>query len=170
MDDILQVESARIGRFRRSVERKKRPEEKKVVRRENVYDAISPRDGCRHAGRRRGSRIPFGISRCIIFPFSDHNAMNTPLLWNTSTGRQLRSFSGHTDSITDLAFSPDGRLLFSASRDVTIMIWDAESGGKLAALIGHTQAAENLAVSPDGSILASTSYKNGVFLWGLPGG
>jgi WD40 repeat protein len=36
----------------------------------------------------------------------------------------VRSFRGHTGYVHDMAFSPDGRLLVSASHDRTAKVWD----------------------------------------------
>jgi serine/threonine-protein kinase len=49
----------------------------------------------------------------------------------------------HRDVMTQLgslAFSPDGKLLASASSDVTIKVWDVASGRERRSLTGHTRA------------------------------
>jgi U3 small nucleolar RNA-associated protein 21 len=43
---------------------------------------------------------------------------------DVSTRRQVRSFSGHSNRISDMCFSPDGRWLVSASLDRSIRVWD----------------------------------------------
>ena len=48
--------------------------------------------------------------------------------------RELIVLSGHTDSITSLAFTPDGKRLASASRDKTARFWDVASGEEVASL------------------------------------
>ena len=42
--------------------------------------------------------------------------------------RLVRNFTGHSDWLFGLAFSPDGRLLATASRDQTARFWDAAGG------------------------------------------
>jgi hypothetical protein len=44
-----------------------------------------------------------------------------------STGALLCAFSGHTDSVRSVAFSPDGTLLVSGSEDGTIKLWDVST-------------------------------------------
>jgi WD40 repeat protein len=62
----------------------------------------------------------------------------------------------HSDAITVLAFTPDGKYIVSASEDTTVKIWDAQTGvlrHTLFALEGGKALAIN--ISPDSKILAA---------------
>jgi WD40 repeat protein len=77
------------------------------------------------------------------------------LVWDTRTDTSPRRFSGHAREVYAVAFSPDGMLLASGSRDATVRLWDVASGALRATLSGHDSSVQGVAFSPDGHTLAS---------------
>jgi hypothetical protein len=52
----------------------------------------------------------------------------TAKLWNTTTGTERTTLTGHTSSVASVAFSPDGTLLTTASGDGTAKLWNTTTG------------------------------------------
>jgi WD40 repeat protein len=62
-------------------------------------------------------------------------------LWDLTTGRSLRTLSGHRDEIRHLCWSPDGTWLVSSAgkKDHQARLWNAQSGQEIAVLAGHSK-------------------------------
>ncbi len=80
------------------------------------------------------------------------------------------SIDKDTQKIRDLAFSPNGKLLASASDDDTIKLWNPQTGNLIRTLKGHSNNVTSVAISPDGKLLASGSDDHTVKLWNLETG
>jgi WD40 repeat protein len=66
--------------------------------------------------------------------------------------------------VTQLSWSPDGKLLASGGSDAAVRLWTAD-GAPAGVLQGHTDAVEVVAWSPDGIMLASGSDDTTVRRW-----
>lgn len=78
-------------------------------------------------------------------------------LWDVSTGKEIRHFDGHVDTVGSVAFSPDGRHALSGSWDHTIRLWDISTSKAEQTFSGHTEAVWSVAYSPDGKYVLSGS-------------
>ena len=86
------------------------------------------------------------------------------LLWNLQDEENIRTLTGHGETVSSLAFSPDGQTLASASWDTTVRLWNPNNGRLKRTLTGHTLWVESVTFNPDGQTLASTSRET-IRLW-----
>lgn len=96
-----------------------------------------------------------------------------------SSGKVLRTLSGHSGSVYTVAVTPDGQTVVSGSSDNTIKVWDlrtaliqsrALSDGLICTLSGHSAEVTCVAISLDGKVLVSGSNDTTIQVWQLPVG
>jgi WD40 repeat protein len=88
-----------------------------------------------------------------------------------ASGQERWTVRAAEESVTALAFSPDGQTLASAAGFVesAVRLWDAAGGAELARLEGHRTFVRSLAFEPGGDSLASGSADQTINLWDLRG-
>mgnify|MGYP006275297321 CR=1 FL=1 len=99
----------------------------------------------------------------------------TTKIWRITDSRdgveEIAELRGHSDWVQYVSFSPNGRLLLTASLDGTVGVWAIEEGDfevrRVATLSGHSRGAFSAKFSPDGTKVIVTSGRWIGTLWEL---
>jgi len=107
------------------------------------------------------SAKPFSSPPASSNPFVPHSASGSS---NVSSAPQsssaLLTYSGHTDYVYSVAWSPDGKYIASGSQDGTAHIWNADNGQRLFSYRSNIQPAQSddwankVTWSPDNKMIA----------------
>jgi WD40 repeat protein len=87
-------------------------------------------------------------------------------VWDTRTGEEIITLTGHEPKLTTVAFSPDGRMI-AAGSDLTSTppVWNVETGELLFTLDGHLDTVRAVSFSPDGSRIVTGSWDGTARVW-----
>ncbi|MCI5149820.1 MAG: hypothetical protein D3916_10625, partial [Candidatus Electrothrix sp. MAN1_4] len=95
---------------------------------------------------------------------------NSIRLGEVSTGRLLKILEGHTDQVDNFSFSPDSRIITSASSDKTVKVWDVQTGKCQRTLSVEDEVETSISFSPDGRLFAVGLKNKTINIWDIPTG
>lgn len=88
-------------------------------------------------------------------------------LWDIKEKVQVYFLKGHTDYLTGLAFSPDGKYIVSASMDKTVRVWSITHRNQQAILEEHTNCVTGVSISASSKYAISASWDTTLCVWDL---
>ena len=88
-------------------------------------------------------------------------------LLDAITGARTSALRGHTGTILSVAFSLDGSLLVSRSKDNTVKLWDIQTGGVIRTFSDHTSPVSSIAISSDNTTIALGTTDGSIRFWDI---
>ena len=126
--------------------------------------SLKLRQGYADVSYRRVTFSPDGKTIANGYPYSEI------YIWDTNTGKILRTLTGHTSFVKSVAFSSDGKTIVSGSEDKTLKLWDVETGEQIRTIRGHRDVVRSVAFNPDGKTIVSGSYDSTLKFWDVDTG
>jgi len=77
----------------------------------------------------------------------------------------LKTLEGHSESVSSVAITLDGKYIVSGSSDKTIKVWDLTTGKCLKTLEGHKHQVRSVAITPDSKYIVSGSWDKTIKIW-----
>ena len=91
-------------------------------------------------------------------------------LWQQKANQKqklVNTIKAHDNTVSQIKYSPDGKLIASAAWDKTIKLWNAETGELIDTLTGHKNGVNTIAFSPDGQTLISGGEDKTIKIWNI---
>ena len=111
-----------------------------------------------------------GVYKVLISPdsqtFFSSSDDKTIKMWNMRSGKVIKTFRGHSNSVSDIQFLSNN-ILISSSRDTNIKFWDIKTGKNIRTLKGHTKRIYSFVLTSDRKILISGSWDKTIIIWDI---
>jgi WD40 repeat protein len=85
-------------------------------------------------------------------------------LWDFANRRELRTLTGHTGLISDVAFSPDGNWIISCGIDKTFRLWETSTGRQMYSVTADAFGLSAVAFLPGGRQVLTGGYEGKLVL------
>ena len=95
---------------------------------------------------------------------------NVLILWRISSGKQIRTFTGHTERIYTVLFSDDRSKILSCAADNTIRVFEVISGKQLMVLIAPNREVHSAKYSQNGRYIYGLTNRDEVWVWNAENG
>lgn len=123
----------------------------------------------RHLSRRKllvgGTAVGAALAGLGTWEWFANRSPATPIPGHLFTSGNSYSYTGHTDAVISVAWSPDGAHIASASADRTVQVYDAATGSHAFVYTGHSGGVTGAGWSPDSSRIVSTGLDSTVQMW-----
>jgi WD40 repeat protein/predicted Ser/Thr protein kinase len=94
----------------------------------------------------------------------------TARLWSLADGKEEGTFTGHSGTLTALAYSPDGKRLLSAARDRSARVWLVGGDAGPVDLRVQDSHARGFAFASGGERIIAGTWKGRIQVWDAMGG
>ncbi|XP_044745014.1 POC1 centriolar protein homolog A-like [Coccinella septempunctata] len=117
----------------------------------------------------KGHRKP--ISDISFFPdvasnqFATGSEDGTMMIWDTADNTRSYNYIGHSNAVTGVEYSPDGRILGSCSVDHTVRFWAPRVNGDCSEFKAHLSPIHCLNFSEDCSKLITGARDKAIKMW-----
>jgi WD40 repeat protein len=88
-------------------------------------------------------------------------------IWDLEKGQEICSIVAHSNTISKVVISSDGKRAVSASYDRTLKLWDLEAREELQKLVGHSSYILNFDWNEELNTVLSTSTDSTLAVWTL---
>ena len=79
------------------------------------------------------------------------------LIWDSASKKTVATLKGHQDWVNNLAYSPNGKFIASASVDKSVKIWNSTTGEKVGEITGQSSVGSPVCFTADGNSLITVN-------------